>query len=153
MKSTCKQSLAILFLGTTLIATLVHAGCNSQKKSERVHHSEDRDKRERQLLLVYIKLSDDKFGTKEERERLFKLEDEITPIVEHLSGEFDGNEIGGGFFMLYVYGTSADELLDAISPILNKFPIPIGSYAEKRYRQTGDQNQVVKLGIPQKPIQ
>jgi len=93
---------------------------------------------EQQALIVWIRLSDDKSGTKLEREKVFKLEDELMQLIEKSgAGEYDGNEIGGGFFTLYMYGSSASSLWEAASPALKRFHPPAGSYAIKRYGMPG----------------
>ena len=55
-----------------------------------------------------MRFSDDEADTKSERDRIFQLEDEVIAVVEESGvGEFDGNEICGGYFTLYMYGPSA----------------------------------------------
>jgi len=85
---------------------------------------------------VYFKLSNDKFGNEEERDRLFALEDELERVIEGSGvGEYDGNEVGGGVFTCYMYSPSADELFEAIIPIINSFSALPGSYVVKRYEE------------------
>lgn len=87
-------------------------------------------------VLVYIPLSDAEFGGEQEREALFELEDRLMEIIEDEQqiGEFDGNEIGGGEFTLFMYGEDADALFAAIEPELRKLNPPPGDfYALKRY--------------------
>ena len=92
---------------------------------------------EQQALIVSIQLSCD-LGTKQECARVFELEDEIMRQVEESgTGEYDGNEIGGGYFTLYMYGSSAARLWDLCLPILKNFHPPAGSYAIKRYGKPG----------------
>ncbi|MFW6438306.1 MAG: hypothetical protein ACOCZ7_04750, partial [Armatimonadota bacterium] len=53
---------------------------------------------------------------------------------EEQIGEFDGNEIGGGEFTLFIYGEDADALFAAIESELRKLDPPPGDYyAIKRY--------------------
>jgi hypothetical protein len=85
-------------------------------------------------VLVYIKLSDDNFGGEQERAGLHKLEDQLTAAIDSCrAGEFDGDEFGGGFCTLYMYGPNADKLAEAVLPILRQFHAPVGSYVVKRY--------------------
>jgi hypothetical protein len=101
---------------------------------------------EEQALIVWVRLSNDDSGTEQEREKLFKLEDELIPLIEKSgAGEYDGNEIGGGFFTLYMYGSSASRLWEAISPTLKRFQVPSGSYAIKRYGKPGAKEERVAL--------
>ena len=67
----------------------------------------------------------------------------IAAVEESGAGEFDGNEIGGGFFTLYMYGPSALELWEAVAPLLRRFQASAGSYAIRRYGKPGaDQDRV-----------
>ena len=97
-------------------------------------------------VLVYLKLSDDNFGTTEEREQIFELEDRLEAAIErHNAGELDGDEFGGGFGTLYLYGTSAKGLFDAISEEVRTFPKRAGSYAIKRYGAPGAGEERIAL--------
>jgi hypothetical protein len=83
---------------------------------------------EEQALIVYIRLKDEKFGTPEERNTIYALEDEMIRVVEKSgAGEYDGNEIGEGFFTMYLYGVSASRLWEVTSPVLNQFQASSGS--------------------------
>jgi hypothetical protein len=95
-----------------------------------------RSKPARESFTVFIKLSDAEFGGASERDDVCKLEDAlIEAIEENSAGEFDGNEFGGGFATLYMYGPSATKLEKAIMPVLTAFHLPAGSYAVKCYEQ------------------
>lgn len=101
---------------------------------------------EQQAVIVKIRLSDQGSGTEAEREKIFKLSDELIEAIGRSgSGEFDGNEIGGGFFVLYMYGASAAHLWDAIAPALLRFAAPADSYAIKRYGKPGAAQDRVAL--------
>ncbi len=107
---------------------------------------EDDSERDEHAVLVYLKLSDDEYGTTEERERVFELEDRLEDaITRRGAGEFDGNEFGGGFGELYMYGPNADTLSDAISETLRAFPKADGSYLVKRYGPPGATEQRIEL--------
>lgn len=91
-----------------------------------------------QALIVWIRLSDAQSGTKDEREKIFKLEDEVMERIEKSgAGVYDGNEIGEGFFTMYMYGKDASRLWDVALPLLKRFQPPVGSYAIKRYGKPG----------------
>jgi len=97
-----------------------------------------------QALLVYISFSDDEHGESEEREDLFKLEDELIEAIDNAqAGEFDGNEIGGGYFTLFMYGPSAEALWEVAAPVLKRFPMPAGSYAVKQFGPPGSAEERV----------
>jgi len=47
---------------------------------------------------------------------VFALEDELTAAIEQVhAGEFDGNEVGDGEAVLYMYGPDADALYAAVA--------------------------------------
>jgi hypothetical protein len=101
---------------------------------------------EEQALIVWIRLGDDRSGTPKERENIFKLEGELRQAIEKSgAGEYDGNEIGGGFFTLYMYGSSASRLWETAAPVLKRFHSPTGSYAIKRYGKPGAKEDRVAL--------
>jgi hypothetical protein len=55
---------------------------------------------------------------------LFALEDALTAAIEMAgAGEFDGNEVGEGEAVLYMYGPDADVLFQAILPVLKESPL------------------------------
>jgi len=89
-------------------------------------------------VITHLPLSDDSFGTTNERESVFQLETRIEAAVAELSGEHDGNEFGGGEAVLYSYGPDADALLAAIQECLVGFPVHPGAFALKRYGRADD---------------
>jgi len=99
-----------------------------------------------QALIISMKLSDDGSGKPEELERMFKLEEELREAISGGgSGEYDGNEIGGGIFKLYIYGPGAARLWEVASPIVKKFGAPAGSFAVIRYGKPGAKEDRVSL--------
>jgi len=85
-------------------------------------------------VLVCLRLSDDSFGDAADRQQIEDLEDRIARAVDREGvGEFDGNEIGRGFWQILVFGPSADRILETIEPILKDFPARPGSFVIKRY--------------------
>jgi hypothetical protein len=99
-----------------------------------------------QAVIVHLKLSGSGFGEKHEREALFKLEDAIATSIERSSvGEHDGNEVGGGEFVIYCYGPNADALFAAIEPTLRASPLSKGATVVIRYGKPGARQREVKL--------
>jgi hypothetical protein len=87
-----------------------------------------------QALLVHIPLSDDKFGTPGELAQLQALELELGDLIDDAGvGELDGNEIGGGEYMLFFYGPNADVLLQTVEARLRASPLLANAWAIKRY--------------------
>jgi hypothetical protein len=100
-----------------------------------------------QALIITIPLTNGKFGSQDEVQRLFKLEDELIKAIEHSHvGEYDGNEIGEGIFTMFAYGPSANKLFDIALPILAKYRLPPGSRAVKRYGKPGAKEERVPIG-------
>jgi hypothetical protein len=99
-----------------------------------------------EAFIVSIKLSGDQFGGVDEREGIFRLEDALCEAIDRSNaGEFDGNEFGGGFAVLYMYGPSAIRLAKAVMPVLKAFRVPAGSYAVKRYGKPEAKEERVEL--------
>ncbi len=70
---------------------------------------------------------------------LFTLEDALSAaILASGSGAFDGNEVGGGKAVLYMYGPDADALYAAIAPVLAAFPVAANGLVTRRYGPPGD---------------
>lgn len=91
-----------------------------------------------QALLVFLRLSDDTFGTAEDRERIFELEDEMAAAVKDAAaGEYDGHEFGDGWGVLYLYGPDATHLAKIAVPLVRRFGPRVGSYFVQRYGGTG----------------
>ncbi len=93
-------------------------------------------------VIIHIPLSDDSFGTDDERAQLYELMDLIRAEVERqMVGEFDGNEFGGGECVLFAYGPDADALFAAIREVLVGWPLlPSGTTSVKRYGEADDPN-------------
>ena len=93
-----------------------------------------------QAVLVYIKLLKGPWGGPDERRALERLEDRLEEVIDESGvGEFDGNEVGEGFWRLFTYGSNADRLFDVIVPIVRSWTVPPGSYVIKRYGQPGEE--------------
>jgi hypothetical protein len=91
-----------------------------------------------QALLVFLRLSDDTFGTAEDRERIFELEDQLAAAVKDAAaGEHDGHEFGNGWGVLYLYGPDAKHLAGVAVPLVRRFGPREGSYLVQRYGGTG----------------
>jgi hypothetical protein len=75
-------------------------------------------------VILHYKLSGDGVGTEAEREAVYALEDRLIGVIaESRSGEFDGNEFGGGEAVLYIYGPDKDRLWAAVEPVAKNFPL------------------------------
>jgi hypothetical protein len=91
-----------------------------------------------QAVLVYFPLSDAGFGSARELEVLGGLGDDLREVIAEAEvGEFDGYDVGERQYTLYLYGPNADELFDAIEPLLVKQKWPRDVVAVKRYGAPG----------------
>src|SRR5262245_19519638 len=91
-------------------------------------------------VITHLVLSDDQFGTEEERDAIHRLEDCITNAVVAIGGVHDGDEFGNGEAVLYTYGPDADRLMTAVQGCLAGFQMRPGGYAIKRYGPATDPN-------------
>ncbi len=62
---------------------------------------------------------------------LLLLEEALIEAVREV-GESDGNAIGPGEVVLYLYGPDADAILAAVRPALDGASLPVGSHAVVR---------------------
>ncbi len=99
-----------------------------------------------QALLVFIRLSDDTFGTAEDREGIFELEDQLAAAVnDAAAGEYDGHEFGNGWGVLYLYGPDARHLAETAVPLVRRFGPREGSYFVQRYGGTGAREERLEI--------
>lgn len=93
-----------------------------------------------QAVITHLRLSDDDFGTTQEREAVFALEQRISDAAEPIGCFHDGNAFGGGEVELFTYGPDADALFAVIQDSLRGFEVRPGSYAIKRYGGVEDRD-------------
>lgn len=87
-----------------------------------------------QSVIVHLKLSGDEFGTPDEGEIVYALEDRLSDAVRAASaGEVDGHEFGAGEAVIYMYGPDTDRLFAVVEPVLRAEPLARGGIAIKRY--------------------
>jgi len=110
---------------------------NGSSVSEETSASdEELDEEDEDSVFLHLKLSGDKYGTPQERDRIRKLSHQLEAAIESKSaGELDGDEFGGGECKLFMYGPDADELFSTIEPILRQSSLVKGGWAVKRYGQ------------------
>lgn len=106
--------------------------------------------RQQQALIIHLKLSDEEFGTEDERTELYNIEEQLRKAIDDKSAgyEVDGHEFGGGFCKLYLYGPDANVLESKAVPQLMKEQIRAGSYMQKRFGEALDPNAkevIIKL--------
>lgn len=76
-----------------------------------------------QSLRLEFPLSDARFGSKSEFAAMLDLEARLEQAIATARvGELDGNEVGGGTFVVFTYGPDADALFRAVAPTLSGSP-------------------------------
>jgi hypothetical protein len=76
----------------------------------------------KQAVLVHLKLSNTKFGEGDEITIMQEFELKLDRLVDQSNlGVVDGNEIGEGEYVIYIYGPNADRLFELIEPA--SFPV------------------------------
>lgn len=87
-----------------------------------------------QAVVVNLRLSDQRTGTRSERFRLALLEDRLHAVLADREDMFfAGRDIGEGYCTLYCYGPDAAELYAQISETLDQYDAVVGSYTELTY--------------------
>ena len=90
---------------------------------------------------THLRLSNDGFGTDDDRVAIWALEDEMeSALAEAPAGELDGDEFGQGECVLFLYGPNADRLFAVVEPYLKSSPTASGGFAIKRYGDVSDVN-------------
>jgi hypothetical protein len=99
-----------------------------------------------QAVIIRLKLSDDEFGERSEREAAYALEDQLIEVFSTTKiGEFDGHEFAGGFATLYMYGPSADGMAEAVLSTLLGKQFRDGSSITVRFGPPGSAERVIRL--------
>lgn len=82
-----------------------------------------------QDLLVVLRLSNRQMGTRDEREQLEQLADQLeAAVVAAGAGEYDGDEFGGGTCTLFFCGPDVDALIRVLRPLLRHSPLARGGH-------------------------
>jgi hypothetical protein len=98
-------------------------------------------------VLIRLRLTDDEFGTTEDADAAYALEDKVLEALASRIdiGECDGHEFGGGWFAIFCYGPDAERLFETLSPVLLGSDFPKGSLAVKRYGPPGAAEEIIQL--------
>jgi hypothetical protein len=84
---------------------------------------------------------------------VFELEELLTAALKSRSaGEFDGNEVGGGKVVLYMYGPDADFLYEAVAPVLRGSAVVKGGTILRRYGPPADGVREVRTDLAGGPV-
>jgi hypothetical protein len=92
-----------------------------------------------QAVIVHLKLYDSAFGSPEEREPIYTLEEQLDRAIQaNAAGEFDGDEFGEGECVLFMYGEDANRIFRIIEPILKACPAAKDGYAIIQFGEARD---------------
>lgn len=97
-------------------------------------------------IAVYFKLSNDEYGTQEERDSIHQFTDKLAEVIRKSGmGVFDGDEFGNGECGLFMYGLDADQLFNVVEPLLRTWEPIKGGYAIKRYGAPAGQSERIEF--------
>ena len=100
-----------------------------------------------QDLLVVLQLSGRDMGTITECDTLENFAEQLeAAILEAGVGEYDGNEIGGGEYILFFCGPDIDALIAVLRPLLARSPLAQGARFERMI--DGDDGEMVRQKLP-----
>lgn len=78
---------------------------------------------------LHVKLSDEEFGGPSDQEALGRVEEVVLQkVMKSGTGQFDGNEYGGGWYRLYLYGSQCDPLTKILVDAIRFVGIQSPSY-------------------------
>jgi hypothetical protein len=95
-------------------------------------------KSEDQAVLIYVKTDD--------LDASYAVEDELIALLEGSAvGEYDGNEIGGGELVIFLYGPDAELLFKLVEPTLRASEVCNGAKVLIRWGGPGAPQREVVL--------
>jgi hypothetical protein len=94
-------------------------------------------------VLVYIPMRVEEGSDLDE---VFALEEALIEAIDAAdAGTFDGNEVGGGEVVLFMYGPDAEVLFAAVEPVLREASLPEGAYVVLSSGEDGSEDRRVDL--------
>ena len=100
-------------------------------------------------VIIHLRLSDGASGSAIDFAKAHSLELLLEGAINRAAaGELDGNEVGGGEFVIYTYGSDATRLFGAMEPVLRAEPWSPGGHIVKRYGPPGARQETVPLPVP-----
>jgi len=132
-------------VGITLVVAVVVLARRSSRTPENVTpiviRQNANGKAPEHAVLLHLRLSDPKFGTAAEVSACHALEERLRKEIERAGvGEMDGNEIGEGECVLFMYGPDADGLFATIASTVRAAPLAKGGWVIKRFGGVDDKN-------------
>jgi hypothetical protein len=84
---------------------------------------------------------------------LFRLEEQLMEAIKKSgAGEFDGNDVGQGQAVLYMYGPDADALYEAVAPVLHGSGLLKGGTVIRRYGPPAEGTREVRTEFTERPV-
>lgn len=100
-----------------------------------------------QDLLVVLPLSNRDMGTAPERDACEAFAETLeAELLQAGRGEYDGNEVGGGEYILFFCGPDADAMLALLRPLLQRSPFGHGAHFE--LMRDGPDGECVRQRLP-----
>jgi len=86
-----------------------------------------------QAVIIQLPLSKE-LGSVSEVKSIHKIEDKIRQLLRRENvGELDGDEIGCGHCLIFLYGQDADKIVAVIEPVLKTWQALKGGTLTRRY--------------------
>jgi len=129
----------LLMAGVTALSAAIQP-CVKANMSGRI------DQQTEQAVIAYLKLSDNDLGQPDERDSVHALGEQLERLIkEQQAGEYDGDEFGGGYAKLYMYGPDANKLFAAVIDAIKKHSFRRGSYVIRRFGKPGAKEERIDL--------
>lgn len=97
-----------------------------------------------QAVIIRVLLSD-QFGRVEEIESIHEMEGKIAQLlIREKVGILDGDDLGEGHCIIYLYGQDADKIAAVINPVLTGWQALKGGTVTRRYGPLGSEQTVTK---------
>jgi len=97
-----------------------------------------------QAVIIRVAISNE-FGYVEEIESIHEIEQKIAQLlIRDNVGILDGDELGCGHCLIYLYGQDANEIVEVIKPVLTSWHALRGGTVTRRYGPLGSEQNVTK---------
>ena len=100
-----------------------------------------------QAVIVQMRLSDDEFGSPEERQHAIDVEDRLREALADAAAEYDGHEFGEGWCRFYIYGDNANDTANLVLAVLREADLSRRSFYRivKRFGPPGARQEEVHV--------
>ena len=99
-----------------------------------------------EAVIIRLKLASGGFGEEDERTAIQSFEQQLDQAISGIpSAELDGDEFGQGQCLIYLYGPSSNEIVEAIRPVTVSWKALRGGTITKRYGPPGSPETVLEF--------